>query len=358
MPASTTAAETNTSLIAATLVHRQKKYFDAISKRCALFWWLKRKGQYEAMTGRRLEWPIWYKLKGGELSYQGLDIWALAESDDCTLAYASWKHYHDSFVMSGLDMEVYNTGPEAVFKLADQKEKSMIANLRHKLNSGFYANGTGNNSKDVTGFAATIPEDPTTGILYGFNRATTGNEFMKSRLVNQGSSALAVEAYSGSSPVVNTMVNGMAKLYSLCGRLEFGEQRYPDLCLCSEGYLLAYESTFINSKRYQNVTAADAGFTNLKYKGMTLMEDEDCPEDGVNGVVAGTSRDGQTGIFLNTEFIKLAYSAARNFKVLPLSRAGINTQDAFVAHVLWSGEVLVSLPPKHGRHIGIAAPAV
>lgn len=355
MPATTTAAETNTALIAATMVHREKKYLDAISKRLALFYWLKSKGRYVPKTGRRLEWPIWYKLKGGELSYQGLDIWSLQESDDATLAYASWKHYHDSMVIAGVDRDVFNTGPEQVFSLADQKEKSMLANLRHKLNSGFYADGSGNNSKDVTGFAATVPQDPTTGTIYGFNRATAGNEFMRSRLVNQGAAGpVAVEAYSG-TPVTYTMINGMAKLYMQCGRLEFGEQRYPDLGLCSEDYMLAYESCLVPNQRFQNTAAADAGFTNLKYKKMTLIEDEDCPRDTVNGPIAATTRYGQTGIFLNSEFIQLAYAAKRNFKVIPLAMAG-HTQDAFVAHVFWSGEVLVSLPPKHGRHIGIASP--
>lgn len=355
MPATTTASETNTALIASTMVHREKMYLDAVSKRCALWYWLKKKGNYVAKTGRRLEWPIWYKMQNGELSYQGLDIWSLQESDDVTLAYASWKHYHNSMVIAGVDKDVYNTGADQVFDLAAQKEKTMISTLRHKMNSGMYADGSGNNSKDVTGFAATIPQDPTTGTLYGFNRATTGNEFMRSRLVNQGASGpVAVEAYSG-TPVTYTMINGMASLYMQCGRLEFGDQRYPDLGLCSEGYLLAYESCLVPNQRFTNTAAADAGFENLKYKKMTLIEDEDCPRDTVNGPISGTTRYGQTGLFLNSEFIKLAYAAKRNMKVIPLAMAG-QTQDAFVGHVFWSGEVLVSLPSKHGRHIGIASP--
>lgn len=360
MPASTTAAETNTALIAATLVHREKGYIAAIMKMLPFFWWMIKNKAYVPKTGRRLEWNLMYKLRGGDPSYQGLDIWNITDDDAVTIAYAAWKYYHEAFMMTGGQMDVENTGPEQVFDLAQQKEEAALANLRTQMNSHLYSDGTGNGGKQLTGLKALVPENPATGTIYGFNRATAGNEFMRSIIENQGASGVAVPAYTGTAttPPEYTMLTGMSRLYTKCGRLNFGKQRYPDLCLCTEDYLLAYES-ILNEKRtipMANVTAADAGFLNLTYKKMTIMEDQDCPLDLTNSVYAST-RYGQTGIFLNSAFIKVAYAPKRNFKVLPLNRAGINTQDALIGHILWAGEVLLTLPPKHGRHIGIAAAA-
>jgi len=352
MPA-TSITETNTAVVAATLVHRSPMIVDAVTKQLALWFWLKTKGRYKPKTGRVLEWPVFYKLKGGKASYQGFDIWALKEQDDATLARANWKYYHESIVWSGADTEVLNTGPEQVFDLYQQKEDSAIANLQTIFNTDFYADGTGNSSKDVTGLGAIIPQDPTTGTIYGFNRATAGNEFMRSMLVDSGSSGTGVAPYSG-SPTVYTMLLAMAKLYQYCGRLRFGKasQRFPDLILCSEGYQRSYESCLQPNQRFTNTQVADAGFTNLTYKKTTIIDDQDCPIDTVNAASGGKSP--QTGIFINSNFIELGYAKNRDMKVTkPVMSPN---QDAFVAHILWAGELLATLLPKHGRHIGILEP--
>lgn len=349
MPASTTGSEVNTSLIASTLVHREKKVFDAVTKQLALFWWLKRKGQYKPKTGRRLEWPVWYKNSPGELSYQGFDEFNLGTVDDVTLAYANWKHYHESMVWSGINVEVENTGPEQVFSLMEHKEKAMITRLRTKLSTDFYSDGTGNSGKDITGLDASVPENPATGTLFGFNRATAGNEFMRSILVDQGSTGAAVAAYSG-TPTVYPMIKGMETIWQQCGRLAAGgeSQRHPDVALCSEGYTRAYRSIMVAQGRtqlYTDAGAANAGFPNVMYNTCALIADQDCPIDRTN------TGSGQTGIYLNSEYIELAYSPKRNFKVVPVRLAW--NQDVYAGHVFYSGELLLSILPKHGRHIGI-----
>ncbi len=353
MPA-TSITDVNTAIVAATLVHREKQFFDAITKQLILFYWFMAKGRYKAKTGRRMEWPVWYKLKGGESSYQGFDVFTMAESDDVSLAYANWKYYHDAIVIFGGHMDVENTGPEQVFDLYEQKETSCIANLQQNLSTDMYANGTGNGGKDITGLGAIIPQDPTTGTLYGFNRATAGNEFMRSQLVNQGSGGNGVEPYSG-TPTVYTMIRGMARAWQLCGRLKIGDKahRYPDLILCSEGYIRAYEDCLQPNQRFQNTQAADAGFSNLTYKKATMIDDQDCPIDTINAAVSG--RNPQTGLFVNSHFAQLAYSKKRNFKPTPLAK--FPNQDVYYSHVFWAGEILFSILPKHCRHLGILEPA-
>ena len=352
MPATST-TEVNTAIVAATLVHREKKFFDAITKQLALFYWLMSKDRYKPKTGRVMEWPLWYKLKGGESSYQGFDVFSLQEFDDVSLARANWKYYHEAIVIFGGHMDVENTGPEQVFDLYDQKEKSCIANMQQNLSTDFYGDGTGNGGKDVTGVGATVPQNPTTGTLYGWNRATAGNEFMRSILKDSGSSGNGVPAYTG-TPTVFTMIRAMDHLWQLCGRLKIGERadRFPDLILCSEGYKRAYSDSLQPNQRFQNTTAADAGFSNLTFMKATMIDDQDTPIDTVNAAVGG--KNPQTGLFLNSAFIELGYSKKRNFK--PTALAKVPNQDVYYSHLFWAGELLFSVLPKHGRHIGILEP--
>ncbi|MCC6798307.1 MAG: phage major capsid protein [Candidatus Hydrogenedentes bacterium] len=353
MPATTT-SDTNIAIVSATLVHRSKKYFDAITKQLPFFFWMMSKGRYVPKTGLRLEWPIWYKLKGGELSYQGFDVFAMSEFDDVTLAAANWKFYHDSIVVFGPHIDGINMGPEQVYNFYDQKEKSCIANLQQKLSTDEYSDGTGNGGKNITGLGATVPQDPTTGTLYGFNRATAGNEFMRSQLVNQGSGGNGVPAYTG-TPTVYTMKNGMDRIWQLCGRLKIGDKadRYPDLILCSEGYFRAYGSMLNDRQRFTDVKTGEAGFHNLKYMSATMIDDQDCPIDTINAAVGGLNP--QTGIYLNSAFIEKAYMKARNFQ--PTKMAKFPNQDVYYSHVFAAQENLFQVLPKHGRHIGILEPA-
>lgn len=348
MPATTTGAETNNSLISATLVHRARKLSDAITKQLPLFWWFKEKGRYKPATGRRLEWPVWYKNSPGELSYQGFDIFTLQEVDDLTLVYAAWKHYHEAAVWSGTQTDVENTGSEQVIDLIGHKETAATTRLQTKLSEGLYADGLGNGGKDITGLDAIVPENPATGTLYGVNRATAGNEWMRSVLVDQGATGAAIAAYSG-TPTVFKMIQGMSRIHQECGRLKVGGkgERHPDVAFCSEAYLRAYESCIVHQQRfpYTNTKAANAGFTNLMYKGVTIIDDQDHPIDRTN---TGT---GQAATWINSAFAVLHYAPKRNFKAYPARRA--TNQDAWAVDYFWSGELCFAVLPKHGRHIGI-----
>jgi len=219
------------------------------------------------------------------------------------------------------------------------------------MNSHFYLDGTGNGGKRVTGLAALIPEDPTTGTLFGINRAN--ETWWRSNLQDDGAASSAVDGVDTSGTHIGlTMRKGMTRLYQLCGQGGAGgtSNRNPDLILCSEGYYNAYDDALAQSgqgQRFINQEAADAGYETLKFKGATMIADEDCPSDATN--TSGST--GGTGIFINSQFMKLCYAPKRNF-----STKGMDSpvdQDAFVDYIQWAGELVVTNSNKHGRHIGI-----
>lgn len=350
MPNPIQITDTYRSALAATFAHRSKGYVDQISQRLALFWWLKRKGQYKSVGGgHRIEWPVFYELDTDDPSYSGLDTWTLQEQDPYTIAFANWKHYEEPIVLPGIDVDVINAG-ERIFDLAKALEDQALSSIQHQMNDHMYADGTGNSSKRITGLDASLSEDPTTGTVYGINRAT--ETWWRSQIQDDGSGTSAVPAYASTE---YTMRKGMNALYTKCGRGKGGKSRYPDLGLCSEVYLEAYDD-MCNAigQRFVNQDTADAGFQNLMFRGTTIIQDEDAPTDQTNTSTTTAAGPAQKCYFINSEFVEMAYAPRRNFRTR--GKQDVINQDAIVDHILWSGNLCVKQPRRCGVHIGIGMP--
>lgn len=334
--AATSQSLVNDVVLSSTLQRRSQGYENQISQQIPLFYWLKRKGQYKPVNGgTRIEWAVEYGLDDSEESYSGYDEFTLPEQDNVTIAYANWKQAYKSIVISGRDRMI-NTG-QKIFDLLEQKEKNAIESLQQQMNERFYSDGTGNDSKRVTGLGAIIAEAPTSGTLFGINRANEA--WWRNQLKDTNA------AYWDKTNDVPTMRNDMVELWLKCGRLAAGgkKDRYPDLILGSENYYMYYDRTCSKiGQRFVNTNAADAGFTNLKFMGATLIHDYDCPPDAGND---------EKAFFINSRFMQLKYHPQRNFKVTALQSP--ENQDAFVAKVLWMGELICTNCAKQGLHTGV-----
>lgn len=338
--AATSQTLVNNAVLSATLADRASGYVNQISDQIPLFYWLKKKGQYKATNGgERIEWAVEYGLDTSEPAYQGYDTMALPEQDNVTLAVANWKQYYKSIVISGLDKRK-NTG-QKVFDLLQQKEQNAIESLQQQMNEHFYLTGTEGNGKRVTGLGAIISESPTSGTLFGINRANESWWQNKSKDTNA--------AYYTASGTLYTLATDMLDLWIQCGRLKVGgtKNRFPDLILSTETYYKYYEDTCRRiGQRFVNTDAADAGFSNLMYQGATLIHDVDCPAD------AGSD---QKAFFINSRFMELRYHPSANFTVTDMIEA--EDQDAFSAKVLWMGELICTNCAKQGIHQGLKAAA-
>src|SRR5690606_15365284 len=132
---------------------------DQIVKQLPFFWWMKQKKRYKAKNGgARLEWPVQYALDDREKSYHGFDLLPKQEQDNVTIAFASWKEYYADIVISGRDKAI-NKGEGVIFDLLQQREDNALASLQEQMNTDLYSDGTGNNSKRITGLGAIVPED-------------------------------------------------------------------------------------------------------------------------------------------------------------------------------------------------------
>jgi len=344
MPA-TTQSITNNSILAATLARRSPGYVSQVGNQIALWYFLKRKGRYTPATGEAIEYSVEYKINTDDPSYSGMEPLGLQEYDNLTKLRAEWKQYQRDIVISGLDMKVRNTGPEALIKLAKQKETSALTGLQNAMNQHFYLDGTGNAGKRVTGLGAHISETPTTGTINGVNRATAGNTWAQNQSID-----INAAHYTGSATLpLFTLKDQMELLRMYCGRTMAGgvTGRFPDYILTSEtGYLYYSNHCTRIGQRFVNVDVADAGFDNLKFMKTTMVADQDCPAD------AGGD---QKYFFINSQFMELYYAPAYNFSTLGMERA--MSQDGFYDRILWAGELVCNLWNKQGLLQGVKTAA-
>lgn len=320
--------------LAATLWRRQKEYVNIIQKENALWTFLTKKGQYKsARDGQKFEWPVEWKFDTDrEASFSGLDVRPYQHQDNVILAAATRKLYDWHLVISK-DEELENDSDARTFDLLAQKEENMLNTARQVLNDHSYLDGTGNDSKRITGLAASIAAAPGTGTLYGIDRSVYTD------WQNQNKDTNAAYNSGGTS---RKLIDDMEALRILCGRRKTGKQRYPDLILSTETYYLWYTYLLQQNQRFTNTTMLDAGFENTKFHRATMIEDESVPAD------AGSD---QQAYHINSDFIEIRYHPKANFSLTdPIVS---DSQWQFHIKMLWSGEIVVKHPAKHGLHQGV-----
>ena len=332
-------ATLNNAALASMLQHREKGYYDVISRQIPLFEWLRKKGNaIDVAGGTQYEWPVFNDLDTDEGSFDGLDTLPNTYSDDVDVAIAAHKSYYKPMVISGTDRDLNNG--ERIFALMEQKEEAALVSLRHQLASHAYLDGTGNGGKRIVGLGAICSATPTTGTLFSINRATAGNEFWHNQRTD--TNGVAFDYSDG----ISNIRNGLERVYTACGRQKhMGAQRYPDLILCTEDYRHFYSEVVDHKgQRYTNTNKADAGFETLEFRGASIVEDQDCPDD------AGGA---DQAFLLNSDTVKLVSIKSAKFKTSPASP--LEAQDGFARRLIWRGCLICRAPGKNGVHEGLSA---
>ena len=164
----------------------------------------------------------------------------------------------------------------------------------NRIGSDIYGDGTGNGGKNITGLAAAIPDDPTTGTYGGINRATWS--FWQSKKYSGVTDGGAAVAYT----------NIQKYMTSLAIQLVRGNDK-ADLIVADNNYYSLYVQSLQAIQRITSEESAAGGFASLKFYG--------------GGTSADVVLDGGVGnactanhmFFLNTNYIFLRPHKERNF---------------------------------------------
>lgn len=299
------------NLLTTTLESRTGKLADNVSDNNALLKRLKERGNIRPVSGgtkivEELEYgesdSIWYT-GYDKIDFTNPQLFSAAEFDLKLLAAPVG--------ISGEEL-LKNAGKERVIDLLEAKIKNAEKTLMNQMSTAIYSDGTGSGGKQLTGLQALVSDAPTTGTVGGIDRAS--NEFWRNQA--KTSAVTAENIYAA-----------MNEVYMACSR---GSDR-PDIIVADDELYATYEASLVPQQRFTNAKLAEAGFTNLKFKGADVIYD---------GGIGGKCPAGHM-YFLNTEYLRLRPHKERNFKLIGGERMAIN-QDAIYKIIGWAGNLTMS----------------
>lgn len=255
-------------------------------------------------------------------SYSGYEIINIAPNSPISSAQFGIKQYAGAVSMSGLEM-LQNSGKEAFIDLMEGRMQIGEGQLFNRMDYDMYQDGTGNASKNITGLALAVPDDPTTGTYGGIPRGTYN--FWRSqyyRGVTDGGAAVSA-------------ANIQAYMTTLALRCVRGNNK-PDLWIADGTYFGFYVNSLQAIQRIQSSNGdgkSGAGFgPELAFYGGGMAATV-CMGGGISGAVSPTQlTSGATANHmwaLNTDFIFWRPHRDRNFVPIGGERQSVN-QDAVV----------------------------
>ncbi len=237
--------------------------------------------------------PIEYALNTTVQSYSDTDTFSTTRVDVFDRYEYDWKEYVGVVVISELE-EDRNAGQGTVFPLLPAKLENLKNSFRATLNADAFGAGTANGGKVLTGLQALVADSPSSGTVGGINRANFS--FWRNQQTSGANSASAFDNLRAAMrSIYNSASNGIA-------------DAHPSFGVTTQTVFQGYEGLLLANERFTDADKAgttDGGFKNekLKFKGMMLSYDNDCPSGSM--------------YLLNPKFLKLVYKTGKWMKARP-----------------------------------------
>jgi hypothetical protein len=299
------------ALLSTTLANYRDQLTDNIFTARPLTYFLQDKGRMRMLNGgTKIVEPLIYGTNATVGSYSGYDSIALTAQAGITAAEYDWKQYAASIAISGIE-EAKNNGEQEIINLLEAKIMQAEESMREGFNQMFFADGTGNSSKDWNGLGNLVEASGTVG---GINRATAGNEYWRS--------------YEENTATALTL----AQMSTAYNSVSVGND-HPDMVLTTQTLFEKYEALLQPQLRYTDTKTADAGFQNLLFKAAPVVYDEHCTA----GVV----------YFLNSKYLTLVGHSGKWFEQTAFVRP--EDLDARYALIMCYGNLTCRNAAKQGK---------
>ena len=269
--------------------------------------------------GRVIEETLEYAENTTFRSYSDLETLDTTRIDVFDAARFEWKEIGGTVVVSELE-KARAQGQEAKFELVTGKVNNAKNSMLATLNRQFYAAGTANGGKDITGLATLVSSTPTSGTVGGIDRGTFA--FWRNRQTAGTKTTTAFDNLRGA----------MRTTYNNCSKGAAAE--HPEQFIGDQTSFQGYESTLTTNERFTSKDSGDGGFKNevLKFKGAKVTFDEDAPS--------------ATMFCLNSLNLKFNYPKGRWMKVFPSVTPA--NQTAEITKMLVIGNMSINNPRRLG----------
>lgn len=294
-------------------------------------------------SGRTLRVPIKYQKNTTGTSFSGFDTFSTAATDNRQFLEYTPSFYQITCALPGDEISVADTD-DKILDLMKLTIQSDTEDMADDLGTIFYADGTGNSSKDPLGLAALVDDGNTVSTIGGLSRSTYTT--LQSTVTASGGTLT------------------LAKVDTLYANIGSGSQR-PTAGFTTEavynfyGQLLRPQERITKEASNMKGLSGGTGFDSLHYAGKPIMADE----KATSGVLNLLRED-------DLDFYALPYKLAKpvSYKsqikgndygspmglgfswsdwIIPANAAGV------VGHIYFGGQFITRNPKRHGKLTGI-----
>lgn len=303
MPASPLA-----TVLAASLEKSQKKLIMASLKSNVLMAWAFSNKLVETEDGgKTISNPLTVGRNPNVTSYQYYDSLPVSQTNEFTKVEYNWSRVAGTVIISQQE-EDENRGETMIFKIVKGKIDVLEESIKEKFSEYLYGAGAGT---DPYGLPALIPDDPTAGSLGGVSRVTEPQ--------------WRTSAYDYAGGLDETNIEEAFDDILMDVTLK-GDK--PDLILCGRNIYRLYRSA-VRDKVWINIGDSgngkrmyDLGFDGIKHNGITIMYDEDCPDN--------------KAYFINSKYLRHHVLKGVNMKMQDLTAPW--QIDGYGKRVVWQGQ--------------------
>lgn len=297
------------NLLTTTLANYRSTLTDNVFTARPLTYKLMEGGRIRMLNGgTKIVEPLIYGQNSTVGSYSGYETLSLTPQEGISAAEFEWKQYAASIAISGIE-EAKNNGEQEIINLLEAKIMQAEESMRESFNQMFFADGTGNSSKDWNGLGNLVESGNTVG---GINSSTY--------------------SWWASKEDNDAVALSLADMSSLYNGVSVGND-HPDLLLTTQTLFEKYEALLQPQLRYTDTKTADAGFQNLLFKAAPVMYDVHCT----------------AGVFymLNTKYLTLVGHSGKWFS--QTSFISPEDVDARYALIMCYGNLTVRNRAKQGK---------
>ena len=322
----TVPANTNV-LVSTTLPKLQRQIVDNFFSATPFFWFIREKNRTKPWEGGdTLEVPLLYGEGGMAKDYKTYETLDVKPPTGITTSIWSLVHYRVP-IMYSRPMANANRGEAGIVDLVGALKDQARLELTKAINSDLFSESAQQPTK-INSMYQLMEEN------------TAASQVKVVGGISKSSYSWWRHQYKTISSASSGILAGIRELHMNCS----DGNDTPDLALCDDYTYINLEDKLQTAVRFVNPRAADWGFENVTYKGVTIMFDKSIADDDHNG-------DGDGSLFmLNTKYLSLYIGTDADFRVVPPEWDF--KQDAFVGGILVDLQLVCAQPRRQGVLVG------
>lgn len=312
-------------------------------------------GRVSKFNGKNKQYPVKYKKAGNGGSFSGFDILNTNYVDTTAKLNFAPAFIYQPIVLADTDLAVADTR-NAVIDLIGFKSEEAEQELADTMGTQLYADGTGNGGKDILGLTAAIKTSGTYGWLdystYTTLQSSVDTTTALAALTLADLDTMYKNISSGNNvpDYIITTKEIFNKLSSLMATTTYVVNNVTD---ATQGNIMGAKRPALALKR---------GYTELNYRGMTIVADEKCTAGSLFmlnsqtwellALDMSTVGEQYTPIKVASSIITGQYDVNQVEQFTGFSRSPFvrsPNQLGVAAHIVFAGNVVCFNPKRNGK---------